>query len=88
MLNDLAIIVISVHLKSSWNLRKESINSLSRLWSLGNPKPCISVVYKKKTLHRARIVPTQRAYLRRTLYASVLYSGCLPDVTQSIGVST
>ena len=86
MLNDLAIIVISVHLKSSWNLRKESINSLSRLWSLGNPKPCISVVYKKNTTQSPN--RANSAYLRRTLYASVLYSGCLPDVTQSIGVST
>ena len=85
MLNDLAIIVISVHLKSSWNIRKESINSSMKS---GKPKTLYLCCLQKKTLHRARIVPTQRAYLRRTLYASVLYSGCLPDVTQSIGVRT
>ena len=33
-------------------------------------------------------MPTQLAYLRRTFYVSVLYCGCLPDVAQSIGVST
>ena len=45
MLNDLAIIVISVHLKSSWNIRKESINSSMKS---GKPKTLYLCCLQKK----------------------------------------